>query len=86
MQACQDYARFGIQVVSPHLKYDEKEFDNDDDDSDQKDLSSKDVQATVAAAEEFERDMEKRKQWKKWSAEINKEGKEDNNKSGGLWP
>jgi hypothetical protein len=47
MQACQDYAERGVQVVSPHLNYSEEER----------------IEASL-----------KRKFWKEWSEEINREG------------
>jgi hypothetical protein len=56
MQACQDYARFGVEVVSPHLKFDD-------------DIESREIALDEAQVEEIVKN--KRALWKKWCAEIN---------------
>jgi hypothetical protein len=80
MQACQDYARFGISVVSPHLRYREgtdtttttttaSSSSNKEDDEQ---VVESNVDKVTAAAQDAEIEQAKRELWKKWSEEINK--------------
>lgn len=69
MQACQDYARYGVKVVSPHLMYKDGK---DETPSGTAQLESE-VDKVTAAAREAEVELAKRELWKKWSEEINQD-------------
>lgn len=66
MQACQDYARFGVQVVSPHLRFDSEGHDAPV-------VASSSTKKVTAAAVDMEADMAKRELWRQWSEEINRD-------------
>jgi hypothetical protein len=69
MQACQDYAQYGVKVVSPHLRYKDGKHELR---SGIAELESE-VNKVTAAAREAEVELAKRERWKKWSEEINQD-------------
>ena len=76
MQACQDYASFGVQVVSPHLRYTEsgcrpKEEEGNYLPGDNSMVPQSNADKVTAAARDIELELSKRELWKKWSEAVN---------------
>lgn len=77
MQACQDYAQFGTEVVSPHLKFRDENYDMSSNGDDEHGstitnigIRSGDGTSSRNSVEETEA---RRKLWKEWSEMINEE-------------
>ena len=71
MKACQNYAQFGTEVVSPHMKFGGPDL-FDDNDNENGNGDSNGNSSNTAEATEY-----KRKMWKEWSVVVNEEDERD---------